>query len=232
MGFMGKVKRGFNKIGKGIRAGGRTIGKVLSSKTFKTGLKVAGGIALTAGAIFAGLKAKEAFDNSRPVAEVIAERAVGGAANLGGAVVRETKSRVQEQVDKRFTQEEQQNLMDLGAGVGGGIVSTAKLAAAGVKKAKETKQRVGEAVKDVTKKVKETKQRAGEMASGAAEALRPKAPSVTDLISDNVTDSIQTTAPSQNMFDFLQPSGQGADTFDLDAFDDAALRTMTGFIRF
>ena len=101
MGFMGKVKRGFNKIGKGIRAGGRTIGKVLSSKKFKTGLKVAGGIALAAGAIFAGLKAKEAFDEFKgPAQETVRDiQEVRGIIKKGKKIVKEGKRRKENVMD-------------------------------------------------------------------------------------------------------------------------------------
>ncbi len=71
MGFLGKVKRGVNKIGKGIRAGGRAIGKVVTSKKFKTGLKVAAGIALAAGAVFAGHKAHQKYKTAREGAQEV-----------------------------------------------------------------------------------------------------------------------------------------------------------------
>ena len=253
---MGKVKRGFNKIGKGIRAGGRTIGKVLSSKTFKTGLKVAGGIALTAAAIYGGIKAKGVYDDvqegRRRVNEGMdrlremkqqfdektpAEHVVGAITSGGAAVIEEGGRQLQDFVDTKVTKENQQNLKDAGNVILGATVGAVNTVAGGIglvkdtaKKVAETKQRIGDTVHGGINAFKEAKQKTGEMVSGGIGTIT-KAPSATSMITDNLPSDVANTAYSQNMFDFLQPSGAHSQA-QLGDFSNEELSTMTGLISF
>jgi len=223
MGLLGKVKRGFNTIGKGIRAGGRAIGKVVTSNKFKTALKVGAGLAVTAAAIYGGVKAKGLYDEvqeqRRELAEGVsrlremkrqfdekplAQHVVDGLISGGGALANEGKRQLKVYADKK--------------------------AKSTIKKVKETKQRIEGAVKGGITTYKETKQKAGEMVSGGVGALT-QAPSVTEMITDNLPADVANTAMSQNMFDFLQPSS-AHEPAQLGDFSNEELATMTGLIRF
>lgn len=103
-----KLKGVATSIGKQVKKVGTSIGKAVKSKKFKTGLKVAGAVALAAGALYAGKKYKE--KHQKKIDEV-SEAAGDVAAVLGhvkGGVKRakSTKAAIAQAVSPDYTREQ------------------------------------------------------------------------------------------------------------------------------
>ena len=145
MGVFGKVRNIARSLGKKAQHVTRSIGKALTSDTFKKVLKVAGVTAATALAAYGGYKAHKSL-KERPLRER-AKDLIKDSVGRGGHVAKEV---VQEMVDEKFSKREQKNLADLGQLVSSVGVGSLKKVSQGVDLVKKGNKRISDAKQSVS----------------------------------------------------------------------------------
>lgn len=96
MGIGKTISKGFKSIGKKVKHTTKKIGKFVTSDGFKTGAKVAAGVAAAAALAFGGYKAKQEIEAKKSYAKQVKDdvEPVIDIARWFGRGIRETKKRV------------------------------------------------------------------------------------------------------------------------------------------